>query len=771
MVKFNQLSRKLEADGMLEIIQVAASWQGAGTSLLALSDATWFTAIIEVALEQRPELAQFDGETHWKALGRFRELDRNVLRQNRVLLAAKHWEQLPKYAAGGELGVLRREFEKKRRHLPVRQLIEKAGTVIQHIKPVLMMSPLSIAKFVPRDSLSFDTVIFDEASQIQPVDSFGAILRARQAVVVGDSKQLPPTTFFERLAEESDQDESTRDLESVLGLFCAQGAPQRMLRWHYRSRHESLITVSNSEFYDNQLVLFPSPDWRKASVGLEFRHLPETEYEPGTGKRFNVGEAQEVARAVMDHALANPELTLGVAAFSQSQAQMIEDQLEMLRRNDTSLEPFFASHAEEPFFVKNLESVQGDERDVIFISVGYGKRAGGYMSMSFGPLNWDGGERRLNVLITRARCRCVVFSNFRADDIDLSRSRTRGVAALKRYLKYAETGIQDLPQVTERDLDSPFEEHVASELTKRGYDVRPQVGSGGFFIDLAVVDPDMPGRFMLGIECDGATYHSARSARDRDRLRQQVLEGLGWTIHRIWSTDWFRNPQRELERVVASIERAKLSPSPPIPRVKVQPAVERTERTPQADIKARPYGMATIRVWLAQTELHMQPVYKLAEWVKQVVEVEGPVHIDEVARRITNAAGFSRVGRRIREAVQRGAQDAVRSGQVRRSGDFLFPVEMEATQVRDRSSTPAALKKIGLVAPEEIQQALLLTIQHSYGIDQDEALRTTARLLGFHRVGSDVLERIGNLLGGMIAQGMVKQDGDHLQISLSNGSE
>ena len=427
------------------------------------------------------------------------------------------------------------------------------------------MSPLSIAKFVPPGAIHFDLVIFDEASQVRPVDALGAILRAGQAVVVGGSKQLPPTSFFDRMTDrdtDTEETTATADLESILGMFCASGAPERMLRWHYRSRHESLIAVSNHEFYDNRLVLFPSPDAQRKETGLRFHHEAGTCYERGVRKRFNAGEASVVADAVMEHAKQRPDLTLGVAAFSLSQARRIEDEVELRRRADPSTETFFACHPEEPFFVKNLENVQGDERDVVLISVGYGRMEGGHMPMNFGPLNQEGGERRLNVLITRARRRHEVHANFVADDLDLDRTNARGVEALKTFLKYAETGLLDVPKASGQEADSPFEEAVADALRARGHTVAHQVGSAGFFIDLAVVDARQRGRYLLGIECDGATYHSARSARDRDRLRQQVLEGLGWTIHRIWSTDWFMHRKRELERVEEAIRRATSTATP-----------------------------------------------------------------------------------------------------------------------------------------------------------------------------------------------------------------
>ena len=310
------------------------------------------------------------------------------------------------------------------------------------------MSPLSVASYLAPGSSAFDLVIFDEASQVRPVDALGPLLRGRQAVVVGDSRQLPPTSFFDRLTggeTELDDDESAPagDVESVLGLFAAMGAPERMLRWHYRSRHESLIAVSNREFYDGRLIVFPSPDAARRERGLVLRHLPGAVYDRG-GTRTNPAEAEAVAQAVLAHAraqLARPHearLTLGVAAFSMAQRQAIQDELERLRRDDPASEPFFAPGGPEPFFVKNLETVQGDERDVIFISVGYGRTADATLAMNFGPLNGDGGERRLNVLITRARLRCEVFSSLTADDIDLDRTRARGVRALKSFLAYAQ---------------------------------------------------------------------------------------------------------------------------------------------------------------------------------------------------------------------------------------------------------------------------------------------------------------------------------------------
>ena len=565
-------------EGLSDVVDTAERNADAATHLTAWFERAWYESIAETAFGERLSIREFNSRLHESRIERFQTLDRQSFEYNRSRVAKIHrasaarHKQLPDHlvrqgidddvrARQQQLRVLQREIEKKSRHKPVRRLLTEAGGVIQELKPVFMMSPLSIANYLAQDSVAFDLVVFDEASQVRPVDALGSLLRGEKAVVVGDSKQLPPTSFFDSVVQSSDdaedeEDSVTADMESVLGLFASQGAPSRILRWHYRSRHESLIAVSNREFYDNNLVVFSSPDAGRTGVGLQYHHLPDAVYDRGRS-RTNPVEAETVARAVMEHAARNPELSLGVAAFSQTQAQAIEDRVETLRRQDDACEEFFGSHPEEPFFVKNLENVQGDERDVIFISIGYGRDERGQVNQNFGPLNKEGGERRLNVLITRAKQQCHVFTNLRHEDIS---SQTIGMRALRTFLAYAESGqMPDNPYVSSFEVDSPFQRAVAARLSERGYEVHQEVASGGRFVDIGIVDPQRPGRYIIGIECDGASYHSSRSARDRDRLREQVLRGLGWELHRIWSTDWFRNPERELERAIKAIEQAKVS--------------------------------------------------------------------------------------------------------------------------------------------------------------------------------------------------------------------
>ena len=606
IVGFNAGIQAALHEGLHPVVEVAAHHPEASEFLTYWFERAWYESIVESAFSTRPPLREAEGHMQETRIERFKTLDQQSLDHNLVRVKATHWEgparlhDLPQRLIRvrsdleadesddrelqKQLRLLRSEISKKSRHKPLRQLIKQAAEVIQQIKPVFMMSPLSVAAYLPPGKVRFDLVVFDEASQVRPADALGALLRADKAVVVGDSRQLPPTRFFDRALQFDDldeqDDESVTGMESILGLFNARGAPFKRLRWHYRSRHESLIAVSNREFYENDLVVFPSPDSGRAATGLRFHHLPDAVFDRGRSAT-NQSEADAVALSVMEHAASNPQLSLGVAAFSTSQARVIEDRPEALRSQDFSCEAFFASHPDEPFFVKNLENVQGDERDVIFISIGYGRDENGVVRMNFGPLNNEGGERRLNVLITRAKQQCHVFTNLRADDIDLGRTNAAGVRALKTFLAYAETGIMpvDERRPNARVVDSPFQRVVATRLRDRGYEVHDEVASSGYFVDMAIADPERPGRYILGIECDGASYHSARSARDRDRLREQVLRGLGWELHRVWSTDWFRNPERELQRAVDAIEVAKVKlvdvptappsiepfPPPPIP--------------------------------------------------------------------------------------------------------------------------------------------------------------------------------------------------------------
>lgn len=529
------------------------------------------------AFRERPELSAFIRELHEGKISKFIELDKKVLLENRQRIVCTAYGDTPKLTSGAsrasEAGILLNEFNRKRGHMPIRTLMKKAGGLIQKIKPCFLMSPLSIAQYLDPRSTRFDVIIFDEASQVRPEDAVGALLRGKQVVVMGDSKQLPPTDFFDIVVDshENEPDDYTPagDMESILNV-CKRSFPVKTLRWHYRSRHESLIAISNQEFYDNRLYVYPSPMQKDESLGLKFVYIPDAAYDRGKSGANRI-EARAVARAVFEHFQKYPGKSLGVGTFNIKQQEAIQEEVEALLKVNPGVELNSGNDRGEHFFVKNLETIQGDERDVILLSVGYGFDNNRKLSLNFGPLNREGGERRLNVLITRAREKCVVFSNFTSRDLPLDENSSFGLKALKVFLEFAENGTLPL-SCGRQELDSPFEGAVSEFLTENGCEIHRQIGCAGYRLDLAVPDPLHPGRYILGIECDGADYHSSPVARDRDRLRQQVLEGLGWNIYRVWSTDWYLHPkecrEKLLETVKAAVKQAKLqAKSEPKPEV------------------------------------------------------------------------------------------------------------------------------------------------------------------------------------------------------------
>ncbi|MFO0911175.1 MAG: DUF3320 domain-containing protein [Isosphaeraceae bacterium] len=501
-----------------------------------------------------------------------------------------------------------------------------------------------------------------------------------------------------------------------------------------------------------------------------------------------------MAAAVMASAraqLQTPErerLTLGVAAFSTPQREAIVDRLEALRRDDPSCEPFFAEGAVEPFFVKNLENVQGDERDVIFISVGYGRNAEGRIALNFGPLNAEGGERRLNVLITRARLRCEVFTNLQPEDLDLERSPARGMRALRTFLAYARDGRIESRQRAVGGEEPPTRvalvEMMAEVLRQAGHEVDVAVGISGVQVDLAVRDPDMPGRYRLGITCDGPTYHSARSARDRDRLRRQVLEKLGWRLHRVWSADWFRDPGQERVRLLAAAEARPdappvsgpppTEPEPPVAAMEQPPAEPdladspptepelAAEPEPTSSLGAVPYAVAEIRVDLRGREFHEIPAPTMARWVADVVAVEGPVHLVEVSRRLLEGAGVKRSGSRIQAAIALAVEAAARLGHVERRGEFLWQPGQGEVPIRDRSALPGASRRAELVAPEEYEAAILRVVAVAFGLEPAGVASAAGHLLGFSRVSDDLRARIEETVSSLLASGRLERRGEHL---------
>lgn len=505
------------------------------------------------AIDRDPVLRGFRSYRHEEILRDFRALDDHARSTAAIQVRRSLARDLPRpqeVPRRSELGLLRHQMELQRPSRSIREMIAAMPETFGKLAPCLLMSPLSIAQYLPADQAPFDVVIFDEASQITTWDAIGSIARGRQTIIVGDPRQLPPTNFFGRSDDGDDAPEIEiyeRDLESILDEAKASGLPVMQLNWHYRSRHESLIAFSNWHYYQNRLITFPAPVTSDRAVWL--RHLPSGIYDRGKS-RTNRAEADAIVHDACERMVEWLDLpeddrpTLGVITFNSQQQSLIENLFDEARRDNPELEWFFSEERIEPVIVRNLENVQGDERGVMMFSITYGPDHAGRITMSFGAVNHDGGERRLNVAVTRAREELIVYASITADKIDTSRTRALGVHHLKSFLDYAERGPVALPAEDRGSVgsfDSPFEEAVATALGDDGWTVIPQIGVSGFRIDLGIVHPDRPGAFLAGIECDGATYHRAATARDRDKVREQVLRGLGWEILRVWSPDWWHD--------------------------------------------------------------------------------------------------------------------------------------------------------------------------------------------------------------------------------------
>ena len=716
----------------------------------------WSDAIIQGDERLRPLLA-----TDREALvDEYRSLDRDLISAATADIIVAANGRRPVNTTMGEPGVIRREGGKQKKHKSVRELMALTRNVTPSIKPVFMMSPLAVSQYLPSD-MEFDVVIFDEASQVTPGDAINCVYRGKALILAGDDKQLPPTSFFERNTDDDNEEETdVDDFRSVLELAKASGAFNNLgLRWHYRSRHEDLIAFSNYKFYEGKLVTFPSAHAEGDDVGVEFIHAHGM-YRRGGGA-FNPVEASKVAERVIEHFTKRPDLTLGVVTFSVTQAEAVEEAIREARVSRRDLDRFFDSDDRlNGYFTRALEQVQGDERDVIIFSVGYGPDEAGKISTNFGALNKDKGWRRLNVGITRARQRVEIVSSMHAGQIPPSSNEN--VEYFRAYLDYAEKGSQTLAvpySSTGLDPDSPFEESVIAATKSWGYIVEPQVGAAGFRIDIGVRHPAYPGMFAIGIECDGYQYHSAPAARDRDRLRDQILTGLGWRLHRIWGTAWYRDRTTEEARLRAAIEEAISAPLDN--RTKKATAIERpTVETEQANVAAAPtwtseYRFAPARPlprWVDPGEpgshLHM------VEAIQTLVEHEGPVHLDFAHERLRNWWSIGRIGSNIRNNINLAVQRA----QVVRDGDFLMLPGSEVTQVR--TPTGSAARTVEQVHLDELALAAILTIRDVGAVSRFEVVQGVARVFGWAKTGAVVDRRVNEAIDQLVTDGKATANDD-----------
>lgn len=750
---------------------------------------------LNCAVDNDEVIRKFVPAEHARTIEDFVKLDQDFMELTRHYVYAKLSQAIPSRAhipQGSTWHVLSREIQKKRRHMPVRQLVEQLGSNLFKLTPCVMMSPMSVAQYLPPEGASFDVVIFDEASQITPWDAIGAIARASQAIVVGDPKQLPPTSFFSRQEDEyNDSDIDVGDLESILDECMGANLPTYQLKWHYRSRQESLITFSNHHYYGGGLITFPSP--ATADTAVSFHYVDDGLYEKG-GNRTNLPEARTVVDSIVSR-LRDPEfkqtgMTIGVVTFNQEQQVLIEDLLEKARQDDPEIEPFFAEDNIEAIFVKNIESVQGDERSIIYFSMTYGRDHSGRLSMNFGPMNQEGGRRRLNVAITRARNEMHIYSSMQPEDIDLSRTAAAGVKDMKHFLDFAKRGTKAIGESIERPLgtfDSPFEEQVAVRLEEQGWMVHSQIGVSGFRIDLGVVHPDQPGRYLAGIECDGATYHLSATARDRDFLRQQVLEHQGWKILRVWSTDWWITPEdctdqvdRQLRELLESSEEDSDVASVTVTDTMGVTEEVVVEGTQPDSVNTDGEGLASdadsrVVEWqkvagaviedapdipgkreyipwsAASTDLHLRQdsFYEYhyrathASLMEQIVQHEQPIRVEVLFKLVTRAHAFKSVGSRINRVLG----DILNSNdrlQITKEGSLRFvwlvnanAFNWDSFRVVDEFSHQRAAEDVAM--PELVAMSRYFI---ECGCKQDDSVVEMRKWLGMRRIGEKGRKRL-----------------------------
>jgi very-short-patch-repair endonuclease len=783
-VEFERLRAQLSSLGLSEPVSYCVDGRVTADHVAGVIERAclerWADMVIET---ERERLGFLRSDQLDNIVREFQVLDRELIARAPATAIARCNAGRPRTTVGAA-GIVAREAAKSRRHMPVRSLLDQSGEVAQALKPCFMMTPLTVSQFLP-PRMRFDAVIFDEASQVRPSDAINCVYRGDQLIVAGDEKQLPPTSFFESLLRDGDdewEEEQYDDFESVLELAKGTGGFRQLpLRWHYRSQHEDLIAYSNYSFYDGRLITFPSAQVESEELGVKLFPVEDGQYRRG-GARDNPREAEVVAERVMywaGRAVEDPARapTVGVVAFSEAQANTIELAVEPTRLESPELESFFADDRLDGFFVKNLENVQGDERDVMIFSVGYGRDEVGKFTMNFGPLNRSGGVRRLNVAITRARMRVELVASVTGRELEFEANENPAVRHLQRYLTYAVQGPKVLAlEVGEegRDAESPFEEEVIHVIRSWGYDVVPQVGTAGYRVDIGVKDPRQSGRFLLGVECDGAMYHSSKAARDRDRLREEILRHHGWNLHRVWSTAWYRDRPEAERRLRSAIEAAvrgdgEGTAATSLAGRATTPRQEFTVVSLDAHPSwAIPYRVADVTTTARfRYEMHEEDAFpELRSILLGIVEVEGPIEDELLLRRAREAWHVGRAGSRIREAF-RGALYVLEQGRKikRIEQRFSYIAEEQLARVRVPTGDERSHRSADQICLRERKLAVLRLLEEARAASHDELTLALARLFGWNRRGHDIQLALSEAVIALMNEGTLVDDGSRIRIS------
>ena len=775
-IDYSSARAKCIEGGLGDFIRVIEEHNIPVQSIYPIFKKRFFRLWLDAVLPEYPAVMNFRRKSQETTIGEFASLDKVQFEIAKARIKSKLVNALPslEHFTNGvdEISILKRELSKQRRIMPIRRLFKAIPNLLLTLKPCLMMSPLSVSLFLEAETYKFDIVIFDEASQVCTENAIGAISRAKQVVIAGDSKQLPPTNFFQAAVSEGDFDTVNDDddefddsdaYESILDE--ANMLPERTLRWHYRSRHESLIAFSNAKIYKNNLITFPSNIEKATNNGVEYIYVPNGFYDRG-GKKGNVVEANKIADLVFQHFREQPHRSLGIIAFGEVQQQAIETVIRERRLKNQEFESFFAEDKEESFFVKNLENVQGDERDTIIFSIGYAKDNAGVFRMNFGPLSKSGGERRLNVAITRAKFNVKLVGSIMPTDIDTDKISSEGPKLLRAYIDFAINGPSVLErEITESDIvehDSPFEEAVYNFLDRKGYRLGTQVGCSGYRIDMAVKHPTLSGIYVLGIECDGAAYHSARTARERDRLRQDVLENMGWKIYRIWSTDWIKDPITEGAKLLEAVEDAIANYGvgedahfEPVPEdthgESATDFVNVEEKDLSIQFSGNPYGFEeTQRSDFSTLPRNRYGYLELTDCIMEVVNKEYPIHYELMCQRLAPLFGNEKATVKIRREADYGLNKL--GNRVIRKGEFIYPAGYQTIPVRLPNS-----RKIQHISADELAEAMYRILQTCVGTTREALGSETTRVYGFNRAGQNISLAMSEAVDLLIKTGRIEE--------------
>ncbi|GAO44733.1 DUF3320 domain-containing protein [Flavihumibacter petaseus] len=760
-----------------------------------------FKSAAEYIIESHPQLTVFNGAVFSDKIRRFRALSKQFEALTRQELYARLAARIPSFtqeaSQSSEIGVLQRAIRSNGRGMSIRKLFDAISHLLPRLTPCMLMSPISVAQYFEAGGEKFDLVIFDEASQLPTCEAVGAIARGQNVVVVGDPKQMPPTNFFSTNNIDEDNLEK-EDLESILDDCLALSMPSQYLLWHYRSKHESLIAFSNAKYYDNKLLTFPSTDDLSSKVQL----VPVAGYYDKGKTRQNRAEADAIVEEIAFR-LSDPVLrqkTIGVVTFSSVQQTLVEDLLTELFVSRPDLEKI-AMGGEEPLFIKNLENVQGDERDVILFSVCYGPDQEGRVSLNFGPINREGGWRRLNVAVSRARYEMKVFSTLRSDQINLNRTGAEGVAGLKAFLAYAEKGKEVLPAraIASQQEHAGFEQLLAEEIRRSGYDVHTRIGCSDYKIDLAIVDRRNPGRYVLGLLTDGTNYYEANTSKDREIVQLEVLAMLGWKIYRVWSTEWWEHPERVKAGILEAITQAEAHA---IPDASDHQASAIDYHAIAPDHHARAPGNETMNTgddtmgpgdvtaatsnvvlagqssFIAYEACRVPMAYSasvedflltqnhalVTAQILRVLEAESPISRNLLCKRVLTAWGISRMGSRLNSHFEL-LFDSAGLKPIKTGDNHYFWKNSHApenyTEFRT-SSNEGEKREAEDLPPDEVANAVKEVLRNQISLMQPDLVRETAKLFGFGRVGGNVEAAMVSGIARAIEKGHARWSGERI---------